>query len=87
LKTQPAGAVAGGCEQSGAVSGHLRLVTAPSGAPESGGASDTCSSVARRADEVVAGLERAMEQWMKSRDRSALRQHLLALLMLVEKIS
>jgi hypothetical protein len=75
---------ASGPERSGAVSGHLRPVAVPSDASERGGASYTCSTVARPFDEIVAGLEQAIGHWTKSRDRSILRQHLLALLLLVE---
>ena len=85
MKTQPPGAVAGGGEQSGAVSGHLRVGSTPAGAPECGGASYTCSTVARPSDDVVTALEDAMAQWIKSRDSALLRRQLLALLMLVEK--
>jgi len=85
LKTQPPGAVAGGSERSGAVSGHLRLASAALGARECGGASYTCSTVARPSDYVVTALEGAMAQWIKSRDSAVLRRQLLALLMLVEK--
>lgn len=86
MKTRPPVLQAGGGEQSGAVSGHLRLVPVPSGAPECGGARSTCSTVAAHPQDAVgAGLQYAMEQWTKGRDGAALRRRLLALLMLVEK--
>lgn len=77
--------MAGGREQSGAVSGHLRVISRPAGAPERSGASYACSTVARPLDDVVTALEDAMAQWIKSRDSAVLRRQLLALLMLVEK--
>ena len=73
-----------GPKRSGAVSEHLRPVAVPSDAPERGGATYTCSTVARPFDKIVARLEQAIGHWTKSRDRSILRQHLLALLLLVE---
>jgi len=86
LKTQPAGAAACGPERSGADSGDLDGVSVPSGAPGGGGASYTCSAVARPPEDLAAGLEEAVEQWAKSRDRASLRRQLVALLMLLEKI-
>jgi hypothetical protein len=72
-------------KQSGAVSGHLRLLSLPSDAPDNGSARSTCSTVASGlSDEVASALRKAMDGWTESGDRSGLRRELLALLMLVE---
>jgi len=81
------GAVPGGSERSGPISGHLRVVPAVLGAPESGSVWATCSTVAcdeGRDDAVAEALRKAMSDWIASGDPSTLRRQLLALLMLVE---
>ncbi len=74
-----------GEERAGGGSGHLRLLSLPSDAPENGGVRPGCSTVASGpVDEVEAALRGALESWAGSGDRSALRRQLLTLLMVVE---
>jgi len=56
----------------------------PPRAPESGGVSYTCSTVACDERRVAEALRKAISDWVASGDRSTLRRQLLALLMLVE---
>jgi hypothetical protein len=80
----PREAACGG-EQSGVRSGHLRLLSPPSDALESGSVRSGCSTVASApVDDVEAALRLALESWTASGDRSALRRQLLTLLMLLE---
>lgn len=81
------GAVERSPEQSAPISGHLRVVPAVPGAPDSGSVRSTCGTVAgnaARGDEVAEALRKAMRDWSTFGDRSSLRRQLLALLMLVE---
>jgi len=72
-------------EQSGAVSGHLRLVVPAVELPQKASAQPACSIVASAAaDPVGAALQVALSGWASSHDRVALRRQLVGLLMLVE---
>ena len=85
LNASGLGKAQGGGEQLEAVSGHWRLLSPPSYAPDNGSGRSACSTVASGlSDEVASALRKAMDGWTESGDRPGLRRELLALLMLVE---
>ena len=74
-----------GGEQSGAVSGHLRLIVPAVELPEKASAQPACSIVAPAdAGPIAAALQAAVDGWANSHDRVALRRRLVGLLVLVE---
>jgi hypothetical protein len=72
-------------EQSGAVSGHLRLIVPAAELPEKANAQGACSIIAAAAAEpIAAAFQAAVEGWASPHDRVALRRPLVGLLVLVE---
>lgn len=73
-------------EQSGAASGHLRLVPSSPELPEKAEAQPTCSIVASTsADPIDAALRDAASRWATSRNRTTLRRQLVGLLAMLEE--